>query len=293
MNNLYSVRCVKDGKCGSQIINTSTQFCDNDTPHDLCGGKKYDPANQRCTNKVIETKCGTEWDVANDNQRCENGVWEIKCGTEWSSYDPKTQFCSDGTIEPYGKLTDDRDNKTYKTVKIGEQVWMAENLNYDVPNNDTDVCYDKDPNNCNIYGRLYNWETAMNGEASSSTNPIYVRGICPSGSHLPSNGEWAVLKNFVGTDAGLKLKANSSLFTTSTDKGTDNYGFSALPGGNGFPSGNFSNAGSYGYWWSTTEYGTGNNYARCRSMGGGIYRNNVNDCGTSKSELYSVRCLQN
>jgi hypothetical protein len=131
-------------------------------------------------------------------------------------YDPVKYECTGGKIYLTGGLTDSRDDATYKAVLIGGQVWMAENLNYDVPGNATDVCYQNNDDNCVTYGRLYNWATAMGGSASSTANPSGVQGVCPAGWHLPSSAEWNVLMKFVnpsctdnnGCDgAGTKLKA--------------------------------------------------------------------------------------
>jgi len=155
---------------------------------------------------------------------------------------------------------------------------MAENLNYDVPAIDTDVCYENDDANCIKYGRLYNWETAMT--------------VCPSGWHLPDTTEWNTLTDYVGgaSTAGTKLKANSEWNTGSSYiAGTDDYGFAALPGGLRRSSG-FSGVSFNGYWWSATE--TENNIsAYYRYM---FYGNEyVSRYSYNKgSYFFSVRCLQ-
>jgi len=69
------------------------------------------------------------------------------------------------------------------------------NLNYETENS---WCYDNDGNNCDIYGRLYNWETMMNGEESSDEVPSGVQGICPDGWHVPSDNEWKILEMYLG-----------------------------------------------------------------------------------------------
>jgi uncharacterized protein (TIGR02145 family) len=150
----------------------------------------------------------------------------------------------------YGSLTDTRDNQTYKTVVIGAQTWMAENLNY-TPSSGNSWCYNNLASNCATYGRLYDWSTVMAGSASSDINPSGVHGICPSGWHVPSSAEWTVLEVYVGASAGAQLKVNSSLWSTNT--GTDAYGFSALPGGS-YDGSVFYNVGNYGFWWSATAY---------------------------------------
>jgi uncharacterized protein (TIGR02145 family) len=204
-----------------------------------------------------------------------------------------------------GTFTDARDKKTYKTVKIGEQVWMAENLNYDangskcgsVALTGLSTLSDDNTSTCDTYGRLYNWSTAMAGSASSTENPSGCQGVCPAGWHLPSNAEWNVLMQLVNPNcignstcagAGTKLKATSGWDTRSGYiAGTDDFGFSALPGGFG---GNFFlNVGGSGYWWSASE--NGRDRANYRGMSYGsedaIYTSN------GKSNLYSVRCVKN
>ena len=189
-------------------------------------------------------------------------------------------------------FTDTRDNKEYKKVKIGTQTWMAENLNYDVPNNTSDVCYGNNPDNCEKYGRLYNWSTAMGESSSSSLSPSGVQGVCPAGWHIPSDAEWTALTDAIGgaSTAGTKLKAASGWYHDydwRSGNGTDEYGFSALPGGGRGSGDNFSDAGADGYWWSATEDDAYN--ARIRHMRYNIesaYRGVV-----SKTYLDAVRCV--
>ena len=137
-------------------------------------------------------------------------------------------------------LTDSRDGRTYKTVTIGAQTWMAENLNYETASS---YCYGDSPANCTKYGRLYTWAAAMDSAGTWSSNgkgcgykktcsPTYpVRGVCPEGWHLPSKNEWETLFAAVGGKlvAGSKLKSTSGWYKNGN--GTDDFGFSALPAG--------------------------------------------------------------
>ncbi|MDR3001404.1 MAG: InlB B-repeat-containing protein [Fibromonadaceae bacterium] len=179
----------------------------------------------------------------------------------------------------HGFFIDPRDDQVYRTIRIGDQVWMAENLNYNV---NGAICYSNRIANCNIYGRLYNWNTA--------------RTICPSGWHLPSNAEWWTLVYFVGTESGRKLKAKSGWnndYQGRSGNGTDDFGFSALPGGSE-ASGSFYSVGIIGNWWSATEdynynYG-GVDGAFVRDMGVGS--NSVGSFSIGKAARHSVRCLR-
>jgi len=186
----------------------------------------------------------------------------------------------------YGEFKDNRGGgKTYKTVKIGGKTWMAENLNYDTADGTGSWCYDDKPENCVTYGRLYNWNTAMAGKSSSTANPSEVRGVCPSGWHLPSRAEWDALETAAGGSvAGKNLKSTTGWYTNS---GTDKYGFSALPGGYRFSDGNFHSAGNYGYWWTATE--DDGSYAYYRGM---YYDfDYVREPDYGKSNGFSVRCV--
>jgi len=180
------------------------------------------------------------------------------------------------------------------TVKIGEQVWMKENLNCNVSGS---KCYNDNESNCATYGRLYNWVTAMNlpsncnsSSCSGQVQPKH-QGICPSGWHIPSDAEWTTLTDFVSgsSTAGTKLKS-SDLWNSYSGipKGTDDYGFAALPGGYGYSGGLFNGVGNLGYWWSATEDDA--DYAYYRSMN--YYNEDVSRGNYDESSLFSVRCLQ-
>jgi len=178
---------------------------------------------------------------------------------------------------------------------------MAENLNFET---DGSLCNGNGDNDCNIYGRYYNWSTAtgLSSECDTTACSDYIRkkhrGICPEGWHIPSQTEWNVLKNFVDSKcednnpckkAGTKLKSKTGWYTGSGYiAGTDDYGFSVLPGGAIIPPDDTGMVGQYSYLWSATE---GN--IKCASSIG--MENKKEDaswnCGT-KSLLFSVRCLQ-
>lgn len=172
-------------------------------------------------------------------------------------------------------ITDNRDGKKYKTVKISGRNWMAENLNYQ-PNSGS-WCYDNNNSNCDKYGRLYDWSTA--------------KSVCLSGWHLPSFEEWDELEGLVkfadGGDAGTKLKSTSGW--DGNGNGTDDFGFSGLPGGNRRPNGEFVYIGRYGNWWTTKKNSNGEAYRR--NLASDEYGVGVFSGDTSYS--FSVRCVQN
>jgi uncharacterized protein (TIGR02145 family) len=148
-------------------------------------------------------------------------------------------------------LTDARDGKKYKIVTIGTQTWMAENLNY---NANSSVCYDNKLENCQKYGRLYNWETA--------------RLVCPIGWHLPTKAEWDLL------ESGTKVKY---LLVAGGWGGNNIYG--------GYT---FLDVGYYGRWWSASEYNSAIAYRK-----GMDYDKEHTYWGASdKPLLFSVRCVR-
>lgn len=156
----------------------------------------------------------------------------------------------------YEMLTDERDNKVYKTVKIGDQWWMAENLNYKI---DSSFCYMGSSANCEKYGRIYRWATAVGlrerdcGYGNYCSVPSgNVRGVCPKGWHVPRSEEFRTLIKAVGgaTVAGMALRSN---YDWRDDKnGTDEFGFSALPGGYKLHYNSYDHLHYYAYFWSAT-----------------------------------------
>ncbi len=139
--------------------------------------------------------------------------------------------------QTFGQLKDERDGKIYKTITIGEQVWIAENLNYEAEGS---WCYENKPENCQTYGRLYSLEAALKS--------------CPTGWHLPSDDEWKQLEKHLGmseeeadkdrtwrgTDQGQQLVADSSL------------GFNVLPAGYRNPPANNMLQGMQAFFWTST-----------------------------------------
>jgi uncharacterized protein (TIGR02145 family) len=150
---------------------------------------------------------------------------------------------------------------------------MAENLNIVA---DSSVCYDNNESNCEQYGRLYTWNTAMR--------------VCPAGWRLPTDEEWTTLVDYAGgyETAAKKLKSASGWEKCNSCKdATNDYGFSALPGGNGYSTGYLDVAGYVGYWWSATEYNEHNAYYRGMNNREEVRRGSYNKMG-----VYSVRCVQ-
>ncbi len=199
--------------------------------------------------------------------------------------------------QQYGAFKDSRDGRIYKTVKIGSQVWMAENLNTDrfrngdtIPEAKTSeeweaagknqqpawCYYENSPSNGIKYGKLYNWFAVMD-----------PRGLAPKGWHMPSDAEWTALTDYLGGQekAGVKMKSKNGW--RGEGNGTNNTGFSGLPGGYRSSNMEFFGIGMYGYWWSSTENST--LYAWNRFLGYSF--SNVYRYGCRKEEGLSVRCI--
>jgi uncharacterized protein (TIGR02145 family) len=200
-----------------------------------------------------------------------------------------------------GTFTDERDGREYKWVKIGDQIWMAENLAYVpyvcAPDSQCGIWiygYDGEGSygtNYHTYGALYDWETAME--------------VCPEGWHLPSDQEWMELERFLGMpedelyayngprgkdeNVSLKLGAGMDLWTEKNVNATNEYGFSVLPGGAryyGSPGG-YRLLGDYATFW-TSSYDEFNNLLWMRS----IEINGIRRFNRDKGLGYSVRCIK-
>ncbi len=220
-----------------------------------------------------------------------------------------------------------------KTVKIGTQVWTAENLDVSkfrngdlIPEAKTEeewtraginkqpawCYYNNEAANGSKYGKLYNWYAVSD-----------PRGLAPAGYHIPSDAEWTQLTDFLGSDAGTKMKSangwgvmenipcpnckdwneeyrkkvpchtckdtrSSGKKLVSKGNGNNSSGFTGLPGGVRSSSGSFDNVGEYGAWWSSTEYDTGDAWGRYLLYYGGF----VSRHDDNKPRGFSVRCLR-
>ncbi|WP_295684941.1 fibrobacter succinogenes major paralogous domain-containing protein [uncultured Fibrobacter sp.] len=214
------------------------------------------------------------------------GNWRV---ADVYDYD-KSEFFSQAASVQYGSLKDTRDGKTYKTVVIGLQTWMAENLNYYDELNENLVenswCYKNKKENCEVGGRLYSWTAAMNIDSKylkSSAATIVEsphRGICPEKWHVPDTTEWRQLKTYVAKMEGvtsttttndrtgvLKARMGWKSYSTSTaPTSSDKYGFSAIPtgayyGNHANPSAEYSrllfdDVGYFANFWSSVESAT-------------------------------------
>ena len=200
------------------------------------------------------------------------------------------------TITPQPTNNDNTVNVTAGEVRIGNQVWMTKNLNVDRFRNGDPIpqartaeewaragenkqpawCYyENDPANGAKYGKLYNWY-AVNDS----------RGLAPQGWRVPSDAEWTKLADFLGPDAGTKMKSTGGW--AEIGNGTNSSGFSGLPGGGRYFDGTFNYIGKFGFWWSSSERNTHYAWYRSLTYGSG----NVSRLNDDKGYGFSVRCLR-
>lgn len=286
---------------------------------------KYDSRNAYCVRLYHDLELAKLFNLEN------SFVFSIRCLKDYDSVasSSSSSAASSSSVEVLppcktetedncesGTLTDSRDGKTYRTVKIGDQVWMAENLNYaytSIPfkykedaSDSTSWCYNNDATNCEKYGRLYTWATAMDSSATWSDNgkdcgynvsysPTYpVQGICPSGWHLPSEDEWSALLTAVGgrSNAGKVLK--SQYEWNEEGNGTDEFGFTALPAGYRDDTGKFIKEGGDAYFWGATIAPDNFAFEYANSLNLMYYSNGYTlYYYNEKYDGLSVRCVKN
>lgn len=197
----------------------------------------------------------------------------------------------------YFQFTDRRDGQVYKATKIGDQIWMAENLNYrnSIGKSDTTGrAYQYLVDSTIKYGRLYDWIEATARQGDATTPTAEIQGICPQGWHIPTEFEWSILSD-TSSISGLKLKSVYGWRTRSNETkyiGNDSLGFRALPGGGGNMTyksfGGISYAGGF---WSSTKPSTCGGWV----MEYGLYSSDSSfskSCG-SYYNLSSIRCVAN
>ena len=198
----------------------------------------------------------------------------------------------------YAQTLNDINGNVYKTIVIGKQTWMAENLKTTKYNDGTAIplvsdynkwsrlstpaycCYENNSSNKAVFGALYNWYCVNTGK------------LCPSGWHVPTNDEWTTLTSYLGGDsvAGGKLKDTCTTYWIKPNTAaTNESGFAALPGGYRYSKGIFASMGISGYWWSSTESRTNTAWYRPLHYNSGkidIY------WGHLKQDGFSIRCMK-
>lgn len=232
----------------------------------------------------------------------------FSCDSGSASSPTKPDGGADGTLDTntygvpwnsritYGMLADSRDGQSYRTVTIGSQTWMAQNLNYmGADASKVGVWYNNNADSGAKYGRLYTWAEALAGHASSTASPSGVQGVCPAGWHVPSDAEWSTLSaNFIrgAYSGGTNLKSTRgwNTYYGSSGNGDDTYGFRALPASYRNAGGSFGSAGNDARFWSATK--VDGNYPSHWSFdysSAYMYRDNQY---FDQSNSFSLRCLK-
>jgi uncharacterized protein (TIGR02145 family) len=292
----FFVGCKKESKPASVITSQASNIT---TSSATIGGVIYDDGGSEISEKGIVFNTNPYPTTANNSILVGGGysnfsgnITGLLGNTKYyarafaineagTSYGELIEF----TTSAQGTVTD-ASGVTYTTVVIGEQEWMAENLRttkfangdaipigQDAPNNTPAWCnYENNVSNDITYGKLYNWYTVVDS-----------RNVCPNGWHVPSDDEWTVLTNYL---------MKTSTGWTNPNTGTNESGFSGLPGGRcyffDFTSDDYFDLGGYGYWWSSTESSLSDAwYRRLSYSSSGVGRDE-----NEVDEGLSVRCIR-
>jgi len=242
----YDDGCGERVQCGCEAgVNCSSNACvcvETLTPAEICAQA------MTCGSVSAPGRCGTVYANCRDPDREPSGAVceRMGCGTfeitgqwcSWTEHCPCAEgtVCDDETRACVG-LTDARDGRSYPIIRIGQQIWMAKNLQYNAPGSGCSFVMEQETE-CWRWGRYYTWGTALAGAAASNSNPSGVQGVCPAGWHLPSDAEMVELMDFISSQKGssaiaahLKYAGRSGLVVWSSGLTYDSYGFSLFPAG--------------------------------------------------------------
>ena len=234
---------------------------------------------------------------------------EVVSSSSEFTFTTKVKPCRNAEIDTcqYGILEDERDGQTYKTVVIGEQTWMAQNLNYDIEDNRRQSCYKDEPDFCLRFGKLYSWPGVMDYDKNrcqdaASCSLASNQGICPSGWHVPTRSEWDTLWNNVGfTSENLEkgdeygrtavrgLISDTSYITWDRSGESDFFGFSATRHGYKTDVGDYVWMDNIvaAYWTSSEVYSS---VSKAYVAGTFLIQNVFNDY--AKVGQFAVRCVK-
>ena len=246
---------------------------------------------------------GGRWLIPGDDAKSSSSVESPNSSS--SSENPPSSSSIDSGEPVFGELTDARDGRVYKTVKLGSQEWMAENLNYAAEGS---LCYENDEKNCEKYGRLYNWEVALdtsnrgcgdNFSGCRLRSDFHPReGICPDGWHVPEHAEWDTLFAYAdahgeGESAADALQAYYRDDYLEKTYSSDRFGFNVVPAGV-FNGNEFSGLGTSTEFWTasieTTDWLsyisiTPSTIHFVKGSGSNVYMTHI-------SHAVSVRCVK-
>ena len=243
----------------------------------------------------VEPESSSEEESSSSEEPVSSSVEESS-----SSAEPEPRDASIYDAEA-NTLTDLRNSKVYRTTTIEivdeergidySEVWMAENLNYVT---ESSYCYGDEPEKCTTYGRLYTWAAAVGksesecgfGQVCNLPAGEDIRGICPEGWHLPSEGEWNALEGAVSNSAAVKLRSISGW----NRAGTDIYSFSAIATGFRGVDGTFANEDDGTAFWSSTTDADDGDLAYMMQVGD-VYNYTI-VMPLSKLRGHSIRCLK-
>ncbi len=260
---------------------------------DVTGTQPTQPTLE-CYQTATWNSVSCQWDVTGSQPAQPNPTATWNSSTcQWDVND------NPSPTSGYGPNIDDVDGNSYKTVYIGNQQWMAENLKVSKYNDGSDIpnvtdwgnlttgawtYYNNDAANNDKYGKLYNWYAV-----SPTTNGN--KNICPTGWHVPTDAEWTVLTDYLGGEsvAGGKMKEVGTISWNSPNTDATNTSlFTGLPGGYRGVSGNSVEIGNIGYWWSSTEYTSSLSWSRyLNNNDGNVFKYNV-----GMHDGFSIRCLK-
>ena len=295
--------------CGDDESSGFTTRPDEDSSSSVCEDCDDSSSSSSVTPQSSESETSVSSSSSAKSSSSKNGDAKSSSSSaeSLSSDASSISFFEDGVT---GTMTDGRDGQTYKIVKIGRKIWMAENLNYAytgvpfksgaITFDSTSWCYDNDPANCAKYGRLYTWSAAMDSVGRWSTNgkgcgdktmcsPTYpVRGICPEGWHLPTGIEWGMLFILDGYTSTAAERLKSASGWADNGNGSDIYSFAVLPAGTRNPIEGYVGEGFCTTFW--TSDGDDDYYADAKTMN--YDSKGVSEYGFHKYFGFSVRCVK-
>ena len=256
--------------CAAMLVACS----DDDSDFLISPSKESSSSAKSCSSAKSSTKSSSSSAKSSSSDESSSSYEESSSSAESSSSLAVRQQCNVKTVE--NCFMDERDGQTYRTVKIGNKLWMAENLAYGIYT-DTSLCpyYDK-LNDCVKYGGLYYWEKAMES--------------CPFGWHLPDSTEWEELFKTVGKRSEAAKVLRSKTDWLFEKNGTDDFGFSALPAGSRSGSGRYSGFGDVAAFWAYDKWV----YQKDWSLSVWLYRDDDTPDIGSVFNAYdlSVRCIR-
>lgn len=295
----------------SSSQNSSSSSAESSSSIEVRSSSSVESSSSAQSSSATVESCSSSLTESSSSSKDYSSFYKTKCPSGKTCTYTTTEYLNQEMLADgkYDEILDERDYRMYKVVIIGNQTWLAQNLNFEYKVNSSaygNYCYENNPENCEAHGRLYTYAASIDsvrlyketgykyGYDHTAWDTENAQGVCPENFHVPSIDEWKELVTYVGESQKALTELKSVMGWAEGMKGTDNYGFSVAPAGERFVNGQYIAIDNAAIFWSSTANRTSTAIPvswGSDTKGNPTFKVFDNTSSCDKREGYSVRCV--